>query len=316
MFAPFKLSEKLEQLKKPRGEDAADQRLLRAYKELAFKDIEHLQAGDLVIMGYPDDRGIDRNGGRVGACEAPDTIRDYFYRQTLSPLKNREQPIHDLGNFLSWSMDLLTAHEEARKIVAELHQRQVRVVTLGGGHDWAYADFADWTDTVLHLDAHLDMRPNPEDPDRAGHSGTPFRRIFSQNRKLSHLHAVGLQSHCNARAHLEWAGAFPVTTLFLEEMPTNFEDQWKLFLDKTELKKSPGPLALSLDMDVFAQDVSPGVSAPQALGLDPRLVIEIIRVFGPRIKHFGIYEANPRYDRDGATSRLAAKFLHEYLYHC
>ncbi len=314
MFAPFKLTEGLENLSKSRPEDPHDYRLLRSLRNLAYKDISSLHSGDVVLLGYPDDRGVDRNGGRVGACEAPQTIREALYRLSSSPLKNKEPVLHDLGNFLSWSMDLLSAHEEARKVIAEIREKKLRLITLGGGHDWAYPDFADWGESLLHIDAHLDMRPNPEDALRAGHSGTPFRRILAQGKRPSHLHVIGLQSHCNARAHLDWAGAFPVTTLFLEEMPPTFEDQWKLFMDKTEMKRNHGPLAISLDMDVFAQAVAPGVSAPQAFGLDPRLVLQIVREFGPRIQHFGIYETNPRYDRDGATSRLAAKFIHEFLY--
>lgn len=31
--------------------------------------------GDLVLLGFPYDIGVSRNGGRVGACEGPASVR-------------------------------------------------------------------------------------------------------------------------------------------------------------------------------------------------------------------------------------------------
>jgi formiminoglutamase len=277
-----------------------------------------LREGTFAILGYPDDRGVERNNGRAGACEGPDSIRSVLYRMTPSPLKVRDLQILDLGNMRSWSMDLLEAHQEARKAISQLRSSKAKLVTLGGGHDWAYSDFIDWQGPLLHLDAHLDMRPNPEDTLKHGHSGTPFRRILSESKHPPQIKAIGLQSHCNSRSHLDWSGGFSVSTLFIEELPLAPEKQWELMLDQLELdsdKNKKSPFVMSIDMDVFSQSVAPGVSAPQPYGLDPALVLRLIRHLGPRLQQLGVYETNPRFDLDRTTARLAAKFVHEFFTH-
>lgn len=278
--------------------------------------LSEIKRGDCVVLGYPDDRGVERNFGRPGACEGPDAIRSVFYRMTPSPLKPRDIRLVELGNFLTWSMDLLEAHTEARKMIAALRETGARILTLGGGHDWAYSDFADWSGPLLHLDAHLDMRPTPDDPTQAGHSGTPFRRILSESKKPPQIKVLGVQSHCNSRSHLDWSGGFSVSALFLEELPLDLEAQWELMLNQLQIhaeKTKSHPIAMSVDMDVFSQAVAPGVSAPQPVGLNPALVLRLIRFLGPRLVQLGIYETNPRYDVDRQTSRLASKLMHEFV---
>ena len=96
-------------------------------------------------------------------------------------------------------------------------------------------------------------------------------------------------------------------------MPWAFEEQWTLLKDKFSLSVASDQFALSVDMDAFPQSVAPGVSAPQAFGLDPRLALRLIDELGSRLRHLGIYALNPMYDRDAETSRLAAKLVFQFL---
>src|SRR6516225_10903931 len=41
-----------------------------------------LQSGRAVIIGFPQDEGVQRNQGRAGAAEAPDAIRHWLYKLT------------------------------------------------------------------------------------------------------------------------------------------------------------------------------------------------------------------------------------------
>jgi formiminoglutamase len=312
MFTPYRL-------KSPalRPEDSEDVRLgkLANYVDGPFSENSaKMNEGDFVILGYPDDRGVERNGGRTGASEGPDAIRSMLYKMTPSALSGKMPKMWDLGNLQCWSMDLGEAHEEARKIIARLREREVCVVSLGGGHDWAWADFADWNSGPLfHLDSHLDMRPIPSDVQRAGHSGTAFRRILEKAHSHINLNVLGLQTHCNAKSHLKFSESYQISAVFLEELPLNLEEQMQYLSDKFDLKGQNSKVAISIDMDVFGQDLSPGVSAPQPLGLDPRVVFRLLSRFKSRIRHLGIYETNPRFDRDNQSARLAAKLVHHVL---
>jgi formiminoglutamase len=321
MFTPFNIQE---HLPKPRPEDPEDKRighLCETIDTFTIEKIASVPEGATVILGYADDRGVDRNFGRTGAFAGPDSIRKFFYRLTPSYNLKKFPKVIDIGNLKSWSMDLIEAQEEARKVVSALRKRNVRIVTLGGGHDWAFPDFVDFAadhapaeTKIINVDAHLDMRPNPKNSDRCNHSGTPFRKIIEENSKhKSEISVLGLQEHCNSPHHVDWAHSHRVSTLFLEEIPENLEKRWPLIEDRLQLKARDALFAISLDLDVFPAFVAPGVSAPQAVGLDPRLVVHMIRTLGPRVKQLGIYEYNPRYDVDDRTARLAALFLYSFL---
>src|SRR5438309_3423471 len=41
-----------------------------------------LAPGRAVLIGFPQDQGVRRNGGRIGAAEAPKEIRRWLYRLT------------------------------------------------------------------------------------------------------------------------------------------------------------------------------------------------------------------------------------------
>jgi len=317
MFVPYSQT-KIQA--RPRSEDPEDIRVASFVTcvEGAFSSfLEKLSPDDFVLLGYADDRGVDRNGGRIGAAEAPDEIRRFLYAMTPPPESSNVPRIWDLGNLRSWSVHLLEAHESARGVLKQLRVKGVRVLSLGGGHDWAYADFVDLDKAhLINLDAHLDVRPIPTSQDKAGHSGTPFRRILTNEKKSPDMIVsfVGLQRHCNAASHLRWAQGQRVHTVFLEDLPNLPREQMDFLVEKLEIKVGSRPYALSIDMDAFAQAVSPGVSAPQALGIDPRLAQALIQNMGRQLRQLGIYEVNPKFDRDGASARLAAKLAHEFLF--
>ncbi len=205
--------------------------------------------------------------------------------------------------------------------MAALRSKGARLITLGGGHDWAYPDFVDLAQSlaprksrVINIDAHLDVRPDPADETRKGHSGTPFRRILSlQSQKVPEVMAVGLQETCNAKAHIDWAQSRHVTMLFLDEIPETPERRWTFVVDRLLLKDPNVAYGLSIDLDAFPQFLSPGVSAPQSLGLDPSLVYKMIRELSPQLEHLGVYEYNPTFDLDARSARLAAQFIYTYL---
>jgi len=293
-----------------RVEDAHDPRLAHQVQriEAPFGSfLEEAKAGDVVMLGYPDDRGVERNGGRTGAFAGPDLIRKFLFRLTPSYSAKALPKIYDLGNLKTWSQDLLVSHEEARGCIKSLRQKGVRLITLGGGHDWAYPDFVDFAEShptrkarVINVDAHLDVRPEPKDDARQGNSGTPFRRILSlQSQKIPEILALGLQETCNAKSHVDWAQSRHVTTLFLEELPENAERRWPFVVDRLQLSAPNACYGLSIDLDVFPQFVSPGVSAPQVFGIDPSLVYKMMRTLG--------------FDIDARSARLAAHLIYTYL---
>jgi formiminoglutamase len=169
----------------------------------------------IAILGYPDDEGIQRNGGRPGAAQAPDRIRKFLYRMTPSALSGAETQarLFDLGNLDPAKHDLAKRHEVAQGAAALALAAGHRVLSFGGGHDYGFPDgaafVADCLRTsgprplVLNFDAHLDVRP----VNKGLTSGTPFFRLLERYPEIDFAE-IGIQAHCNARAHLEEAKLF------------------------------------------------------------------------------------------------------------
>ena len=63
--------------------------------------------------------------------------------------------------------------------------------------------------------------------------------------------------------------------------------------------------------DVFSSAFAPGVSATQSLGLDPEVVLPIIKhiLRTRKVRGFDICEISPRFDFDNTTAKLGAVII-------
>jgi formiminoglutamase len=274
--------------------------------------------GDLlprvVIVGFPCDEGVRRNGGRIGASEAPDAIRKHFYRLALDQeagggFESLVENTLDLGN-VRIGGDLEAAQANLGKNVAGYLCEDVVLVVLGGGHETSYGHFLGYVEAgipveILNWDAHVDVRPLKEG---LGHSGSPFRQVLLHPSGLCRSYrVVGLQRHSNASTHLAFVREHGGSFLFKEECS---EEQISQLLDSGRES-----LLISLDMDVVDQSVAPGVSAPAVGGLAQDLILDLAVSAGrsPNVRSFDLVEVNPFVDESERTSRLAAVMLWKFF---
>ena len=272
---------------------------------------------DWVLRGYPDDEGIKLNGGRLGASEAPDKIRQAFYRTTWG---TASPSLCDLGN-LSTEPELGLRHEECRKTLGEVLKSGRKAICLGGGHDYGFPDGAAFLDQfktlkplVLNFDAHLDVRPL----DRGFSSGTPFFRLLTEFSDFEFVQ-VGIQPQCNSENYLKWCtdkGAkvltWPEVLLSQKSLTENLRTLLKLSGSAEKVRR---PLFVSLDIDCFNNAIAPGCSQSWPTGLtanDFYPCLELLKEFFD-IKLFSIYEVSPPLDHDSRTSKLAAQWIHQLL---
>ena len=290
--------------------------------ELINKD---LNLGDTVrsyhIAGYPDDEGIQINGGRVGAKLAPDVIRKYFYKTTPTKIKP-DYTLYDVGN-LSLNSPLEKRHLLAAVEVAKTLQTPHTVwVGLGGGHDYAFADGLGFLQScedskykplIINFDAHLDVRST----EQGLSSGTPFYRLLTQsNVPAFDFVEVGLQRQCNSPQHVEWILQKTPYVYFLEELI--IENNWaqSFFAKIAPLLVQPRPTYLSIDIDGFSNSVAPGCSQSWPVGLDAPPFLTLLSLLKKRddVRCLGIYEVSPPLDIDDRTSKWAAQILHHFLH--
>ncbi len=258
-----------------------------------------------VLLGFPSDEGVRRNGGRVGAAQGPQALRNTLYHFAPDARSERMDDLlghtRDLGD-LEISGDVESDQRNLGETVAHHLARGVFVIVLGGGHEASYGHFlgyafAERRVEILNWDAHADVRELKEGK---GHSGSPFRQAIEDSSGACRRYSVaGLQPHVVARAHLELVQRQGRAVWWDEVSPRYIE----VLYSGVE-----PPTLVSFDLDAVSQAEAPGVSAPNPSGLSSDLWLKAAFEAGrsTAVTSADVVELNPRFDPDGQTARLAA----------
>lgn len=269
----------------------------------------------LAFLGFCCDEGIKRNEGRLGAKTGPNKIREQLGKLAC----HTKQQYLDLGNIVCSDGQLENSQHEFAKLVNYCHQKGLKTVAFGGGHEIAWAHFSGLTPHypklgIINFDAHFDIRPLIDE--KYGSSGTPFAQIktYCQQKKLDFDYCcLGIQPIANTQSLFERAHEWRVPYLTAEQINTE-NLSWQIdFLD--EFMQKHDHIYLSICLDVFAACYAPGVSAPQSLGLNPWQVLPLLKYITQTGKVVGIdiAELSPPLDPEQHTSRLAAGIMAELL---
>lgn len=284
-------------------------------------DTNDLKENDFVIFGYPDDDGIKLNGGRTGAAEAPRYIRQFFYKMTPSYKKAvMRNKIYDYGDLALTTGDLAVRHDIARKHLNKCLMQKARVICLGGGHDYGFADAAAFVDyyqnhkhkpIIINFDAHMDVRPPKSGPN----SGTPFYRLYEEHQNKFHLIEIGIQNQCNSPHHIRWAKDRDIQIV---DYDTLLSQGWGSAWTQTELKnlQPEQPVFVSFDIDALTAAEAGGCSQAWATGLKIDDCLDFLSILYKKaqVRGFGVYEVSPPLDRDFQTSKTAALLIHHYIF--
>ncbi|NOI75409.1 formimidoylglutamase [Vibrio coralliilyticus] len=302
------------------AEDGAmGKRVHHVIKQLQVQDLEPYRNA-VSILGFACDAGVARNKGRVGAKKAPDLIR----RALANMAWHKESAVIDLGNVVCED-DLLEQYQSECADVIAAALRSTPVITLGGGHEVAWASFQglaryfEYLNPVtppkigiINFDAHFDLRAfESNNADVKPSSGTPFNQIYDYCQKHDwpfHYACLGVSRASNTQALFERAKELNVW--FVEDKDLAHLNhiyhltQLQHFIDNCDY------IYLTIDLDVFPAATAPGVSAPAARGVS----MDTLALFLDRILHYkqklviaDIAEYNPTYDVDSQTARLAAR---------
>ncbi|MFM2589774.1 formimidoylglutamase [Vibrio sp. TBV020] len=272
------------------------------------------------ILGFCCDAGVARNKGRIGAHRAPDLIR----RALANLAWHKESNLIDLGNVICDDDQLEQSQAQCADVIATA-LKSTPVITLGGGHEVAWASFQGLAQYfeyinpskppkigIINFDAHFDLRAfESEHADVKPSSGTPFNQIQKYCHDKGwpfHYACLGVSKASNTEALFKRADELDVWYIEDKEL-TSLNQVYHLtqlqhFIDNCDF------IYLTIDLDVFPAATAPGVSAPAARGVS----IDTIAPFIDRILHYkqklaiaDIAEYNPTYDVDSQTARLAAR---------
>ncbi len=267
------------------------------------------------IIGYACDEGVRRNKGRMGTAAGPTAIR-----RMMAPLSNHlsaDKEVWDGGDIVGEGDSLESLHEQTASSIAYFLDKEIFPLVLGGGHDLAYPHYRairsvypDKSIGIINLDAHFDLRP----VQHQRNSGTPFWQIAQEAGDWDfHYFCLGIQEESNNKKLFEVAGELGVqymtNRMFRLENFSHIRQQLDMFVDEVDL------LYLTVDMDGFSSSIAPGVSAPSPLGFHWDVAFATIEHLcaSGKLVSADIVEMNPKYDRDHATARLAARVGYEIM---
>lgn len=274
----------------------------------------------IALIGFACDEGVLRNGGRVGAKDGP-----LCFRQACGNL-----PVHfddemlfiDLGDIICETEAMEEAQAELANLVELALYYGYQPLVIGGGHEVTYGHYTGICKHIaendslgiINFDAHFDLR-NPKGG--LTNSGTGFFEIAadcrSENKPFNYL-AIGIQQNSNTRQLYQTAeelGAKYIpgsgfSVRYAQEILSTIEN----FIHKST------HIYLTIDLDVFASSVAPGVSAPAYSGLYPDpfffTCLQLI-INSKKIISMDIAEYNPIYDPEHSTAKLAAALAFNLL---
>lgn len=287
--------------------------------ELVSRDQNGYTTADIVIIGCPQDEGVRRNKGRVGAAEAPAAIRRQFYKLTPFNIKKR---VFDLGD-VKIGGSLEETHDTHCEVVKQVLRDGKRIIVLGGGNDVSYPDgvamaevFGADTWIGINVDAHLDVRIADE-----RNSGTPYRQLLDGGHLLPEFfYEVGYQTHFASPVYYKYLRDLGVHRISLELLRSREEPDMEI---KDQIRQRFIGQSASLntffgfDLDAVRCADAPGTSTPSPLGLRGGEFITLVKyaasLANTKIVEFS--EVNPKYDIDDRTTRLVAIAMHRFISH-
>lgn len=270
------------------------------------------------ILGFKSDIGIAKNLGRQGAFKAPTAIRKELANKPCN--FSKEVKIFDAGNISSNKTTLEDAQNSLSIAVQKLLELNYFPILLGGGHEIVFGHykglFEHFRNTndkpnigIVNFDAHFDNRPYEEGN---GSSGTMFRQIYDLNKSVGddyNYFVMGIQNHANTVSLFKFADKSNTKYVMAKEISNG--DIYLIFEKIDTFLRNIDHLYITLDCDVFSSSIAPGVSAPQPLGLDPELVMILLKYVlnSEKTVSFDVAEVSPRFDHDNTTASLAAVFI-------
>ncbi len=290
------------------GDKKEQLRFHQVVKNIDIKAIEPKTKG-FCIIGFKSELGVKKNKGRSGAKEAPDAIRK---KLASLPWHFDNIDFYDAGDIVCEN-----SLENAQSIVANIIKTAIDKglfpIVIGGGHESAFGSIKGIYDSkktmpsIINFDAHFDMR----DYSNGASSGTSFRQLGDickkSDEEFRYL-CIGIQKSSNTQELFNTAKSYKAQWIDTDMIRFNQQEAIKKLDEFTEEACN---IHISVCMDVFAQSIAPGVSAPQPFGIS---TAEFLKFFyyaikSGKVRSFDMAEVSPVLDLVEQTSSLAAHII-------
>ncbi|MBN1159155.1 MAG: formimidoylglutamase [Bacteroidales bacterium] len=258
--------------------------------------IDEISNYQVALLGV----GEDRNSLNRGSSESPDKIRNQLYQLYRM---NEKVRIIDLGNLKSTG-SLSDTYFGVRDVLLELLGNQLVVIVMGGTQDITYGAYMALermkeTVNVVSVDPRLDLTE--------GESGDiRWMEEIMKSPKLFQYTNLGHQQYL-------------VDNELLERFEKHSFEAVRLGMLRDNLGMSEPYLRdahiVSFDVAAIKQSDSPGTMFPSPNGFVADEACRLARYAGlsDRVSCFGIFEANPLFDRHDQTTHLGAQIIWYFI---
>lgn len=241
-----------------------------------------------------------------GADKGPDAFLDASENMELYDIET-DSEVYKQGVYLTEALANFSSPEDmvdtVYKKVKSYITRKKFVTVVGGEHSISIANIRAFNEcyenlTVLHIDAHADLRPEYE--------GTPFNHACAvyEASKDTNLIQVGIRSMDKSEmTHMDTEKVF-----FAHDMVT--DEYW----EDNALDLMTDNVFITFDLDAFDPSILPSTGTPEPGGLLWYETLEFLRkVFEQKnVVGFDIVELCPN-DVEKSSDFLAAKLYYKML---
>ena len=253
------------------------------------QDAALLRGFDVAIVGAPtDDLVSDRPGTRFGprairAASCPPGPHLEAKVDAFAELR-----IVDFGDAPVLPADPARTHEAIERTVGEVLDAGLLPIVLGGDHSVAEPDIRACARRhgpvgLVHFDTHADTGREVFGVEVS--HGTPmFRLVRDGHVDPSRYVQIGLRGYWPGECEFAWQAEQGIESLFAHDVR---DLGIREVVERAAARVGPGPVYLSVDVDVLDPAFAPGTGTPEPGGLTSGELLEGVRLLAARLELVG-----------------------------
>lgn len=272
---------------------------MRVHREVdGFPDLEGVQ---IALLGMVEDRGTLINKGTKNSADA---VRHYLYR--LSSGKWNAS-MADLGNIYPGE-SLADSQEGLREAIAQLLEKGILPVIIGGGQDLTYANYRAYdameqTVNLVCVDSRFDLGRQDE---KLNTSNFLSHIVLKKPYILFNFSNIGYQTYFVNQDEIDLMERMYFDIHRLGHFRNNIKECEPILRDSD---------IVSFDLSAVRMGDAPANANGSPNGFSGEEACAICRYAGlsDKVSSFGIYENNPELDQNGQSSHLVAQMLWYFI---
>lgn len=264
-------------------------------------DFPSLEHADLAIFGVCEERNGFFN---TGCSLAPDAIRKEFYKLFQG---NFNLNLVDLGNVPA-GHTINDTYFAVTSILEGLLEKNIVPIILGGSQDLTFAQYKAYEKlgriiNIAGIDPHFDIGTSG---DKLTSRSYMSHIILQQPNYLFNFTNIGFQTYF-------------VDQQAINLMKNLYFDTYRLGMVRANMEEVEPMVRnadmISIDIGAVRASDAPGNANASPNGFYGEEICQITRYAGlsDKLTSLGIYEVNPRLDRQGLTAQLASQMIWYFI---